>query len=253
MKVEDYDLLSTKIVTGRNILTIVYDFAAGWPFKNSEEGYIKVIDAIVSNLHSLVPICKDPLATNKTIIVGVHSASGGATWNCLNRLGFRPDGFLGLDPYKLDPKGATQIDIPTLNIGFTKTTCFVQVDKAAKASYNTSGKDHRVLYLINNSEKFGNKDIALHCSFADHGCFGFVNPSREGDGLVRALVSFSIQAFVKSLATGVYSKQEYILQSTATSTTDMPAMYDLYINQDEVVISSERKKHAQVQMDVAFA
>lgn len=254
MSVNDYKIISNDIVTGQNIVTIVYDFAAGFPFKNSEEGYIKVINAIVAELHTLVPICNDPLTTNRTIIVGGHSASGGATWKCLKKLNFIPNGFLGLDPYKLDPNGATQAAIPTLNIGFTKSTCLVCVDKAAMASYNTSGKDHRVLYLINNSEKNGKKDVALHCSFTDRGCMGFVCPSREGDASVRALVGFSIQAFVKSLATGVYNKQDFVVQASATSAMEMPVTYELYVNQDEVVTSSERKRgYSPVQVDVAFA
>jgi hypothetical protein len=240
MSVNDYNLVSTDIVTGHNILTIVVDFAPGQPFKNSEKDYIKLINAVEANLRTLVPICNDTADTKRKIVVGGHSASGGVAWKCLNRLNFRPDGYVGLDPYKLDPKGAKQGEIPSLSFGFTKSTCLVQGDKAAKASYNTSRNDRRVLYLIDNNEKISGKDIAVHCSFADKGCSGAVCPARDGDPSVRALVGFSIQAFMQSLSKKTYIKQDYERPKLATGQQSTPVMYKLYVNQDEVETTRKR-------------
>jgi hypothetical protein len=72
----------------------------------------------------------------------------------LSKLSFAPDGFLGLDPYQGNPIQGTRpemakLDVPTLNIGFTDTTCRVDVTFGAKAYYQqTPGQTHRVLYLI---------------------------------------------------------------------------------------------------------
>lgn len=254
MSVKDYNLISTEIVTGHNILTIVYDFAPGFPFKNSEKDYIKLINAVVANLSTLVPICNDIADTKRTIVVGGHSASGGVAWKCLNRLNFQPDGFIGLDPYKLDPKGATQVEVPSLSFGFTKSTCRVQLDNAARASYNASGKDHRVLYLIDNNDKIGNKDVAVHCSFADNGCSGPVCPSRDGDPSVRALVGFSIQSFVRSLSKKTYIKQDYERPKLTTGQNVTHVMYKLHVNEDDVETRSVREKaFAPGQRGLAFA
>ena len=265
MTTADYNLVSKEMVQqGNEILAIVTDHTPGFVFKNSKKDYIKVTNAIVANLHSLIPICDNAYSTTTTtrmmissqkkIIVAGHSASGGTAWNCLFQLAFRPDGFLGLDPFQLDPHATTQLRIPSLNIGFSETTCLVTVDDAAKASYETSGKDHRVLYLINNTSSsesnhgVNSKDDTTtfanssgpttgHCSFTDRGCFGPICPVRVGDAWVRASVGFSIRAFVQSLWTGVYHKQDYILPRSypTTKAGAAPALYGLYVNEDQVV------------------
>ncbi|KAI2502069.1 hypothetical protein MHU86_12388 [Fragilaria crotonensis] len=183
-----------------------------------------------------------PIRKGQSSCVGGHSASGGVAWKCLNRLNFQPDGFIGLDPYKLDPKGAKQVEVPSLSFGFTKSTCLVEIDKAAKASYNASGNNHRVLYLIDNKDKIGNKDVAVHCSFADKGCSGAVCPSREGDPSVRALVGFGIQSFVRSLSKTTYIKQDYERPKLTTGQNLTHVTYKLHVNQDEVEARSVREK-----------
>ncbi|KAI2502071.1 hypothetical protein MHU86_12390 [Fragilaria crotonensis] len=278
MTTADYNLVSMEMVQqGKEIVTIVTDHSPDSIFKNSKKDYIKVTNAIVANLHSIIPICSNAHSTNipssrastarmtmtsqKKIIVAGHSASGGTAWNCLFQLAFRPDGFLGLDPFQLDPHATVELEIPTLNIGFSETTCLVTVDDAAKASYETSGKNHRVLYLINNTstsphnshsktpnDVINSKDNVTkittnntpttgHCSFTDRGCFGPICPVREGAAWVRASVGFSIQAFVQSLWTGVYRKEDYILPRSYSTIKAgaAPVLYELYVNQDQVV------------------
>ncbi|KAI2502070.1 hypothetical protein MHU86_12389 [Fragilaria crotonensis] len=234
MSVQDYDLVSTEIVSGHNILTVVFDFAPGYPLKNSEEDYIKLINAVVANLSTLVPICNATAGTKRTIVVGGHSASGAVAWKCLKRLNFQPDGFIGLDPFVVHRNGAKQIEIPSLSFGFTKSTCLALVYWAAKALYTVSGKDRRVLYLIDNNKKQGSKDIAVHCSFSDKGCFGLICPEEEGDPWVRELVGFSIQTFFRSLSKKAIIKKDYEHPKFTTCPASTPITYHLYVNEDEV-------------------
>ena len=279
MTTSDYNLISTEMVRDHEIVTIVTDHTPGFVLKKSYKKYIYFMNAIVANLHSLVPICTNDntnnttSATTRKIIVAGHSASGGTAWNCLFQLSFLPHGFLGLDPFQLDPHGRTQVNIPTLNIGFSETTCLVTVDDAAKASYETSGTNHRVLYLINNTSSSKNNPATNtedttttngttttapgttgHCSFTDRGCFGPVCPSRVGDAWVRASVGLSIHVFVQSLSTGLYHKEDYILpRSYATTMVDStPIQYALYVNQDNVETNSvQENAYFRNQLDFA--
>ena len=70
--------------------------------------------------------------------------------------------------------------MPSLSVGFTKSTCLVQVDKAAKASYNATGKDRRVLYLIDNKETIGNKDMLFIAALASRDVLGLYDPVTRG-------------------------------------------------------------------------
>lgn len=230
MTISDYSGISTQIVTGQDIVTIVTDHSPGWILKNSEANYIKLINAIVTKLQTVVPICQQGTVVPK-IIIGGHSATGGVAWNSLSKLSFLPDGFLGLDPYQGNPIRGTRpvvakIDVPTLNIGFTETTCRVDVTFGAKAYYQqTPGKNHRVLYVIRNPQSTGDKQRITHCIFTDAGCLSC--PAEQGVTWVRSSVfGPSIQAFVRSLTTGVYNKHDYTLPGT------IPV--DLYVNLDEV-------------------
>ena len=230
MKISEYSIIATEIVTGHDIVTIVADPSPNWPLKNSEESYIKLVNAIVAKLNdTVVPICKGAGSSNRKVIVGGHSASGGVAWNCLSKLSFPPAGFLGLDPYQGNPIRGTppqvaKLDVPTLNIGFTETTCRVDVTFGARAYYNqTPGKNHRVLYLIQNPKSTDGGERITHCSFTDNGCL--TCPVNETSGRLRAsVVGPGIHAFVQSLVTGEYHKQDYCLPNT------IPV--DIYVNQE---------------------
>ena len=249
MSIKDYNIISTDMVSGRDIVAIVVDPAPGFPTKNSDARFVQVIDAIVTDLHTFIPICNiaptcssstnstDPDVCTKKIIIGGHSASGGTAWRCLSKLSFRPSGYLGLDPYRLDPKAPEQVDIPTLSFGFTRATCGVEVDFAAKASYLTSGNDHRVLYMFDNQVVEGNgASKILHCSFTDKGCFGVICPGGgDGDAWVRASVGFSLQAFFSSLMSQVFQKEDYFLP-----TNDANLVANLYVNGDTFEQISDR-------------
>jgi hypothetical protein len=208
-------------------VTIITDHAPRLFVKLSGKGYAKLANTIIAELAEIVP---EACASNqpKKIIIGGHSASGSAAWKSLDYLDFQPDAFIGLDPFQLNPDD--DFKLPSLNFGFTKTTCAVTTTGAGQAGYQASEKDHRVFYQIDNSA--GNS--LGHCSFTDTGCFGPICPARDGSDFVRESVGNALTVFVQSLVNGVYDRKQYQLNSA-----EEPV--NLYVNEDEVAAQKEVK------------
>jgi hypothetical protein len=220
MKTTQYDLVSTQMVQGKPVVTIITDHTPRWFVKLSEKGYAKLANTIVADLAQIVP---EACASNKPkkIIIGGHSASGSAAWKSLKYLDFEPDAFIGLDPFELSPDDS--FVLPSLNFGFTQTTCAVTTTGAGQAGYQASEEDHRVFYQIDNSAG----SSLGHCSFTDTGCFGSICPAHEGSEFVRESVGEALTAFVQSLASGVYDRKQYELNNTEEP-------LNLYVNKDKV-------------------
>lgn len=219
MSVTSYDKVATEIASSSGALTVIVDHAARFPVKTSGKGYAKLLNRLVKEIDSRIPICAAGAPDKRKIIIGGHSASGQAASDSIDRLDFKPDGFVGLDPFRRGGfAGKLDITIPSLEWGFTKTTCFVDVDKAAKSAYEASSKDHRILYRVSNPKK-GLK----HCAFADGGC-----PSCNGkddSSWVRKSVGDSIRVFLQAIASGYYTKSKFDLTLDSV---------ELYANADEV-------------------
>ncbi|CAJ1914540.1 unnamed protein product [Cylindrotheca closterium] len=198
MSIRDYDKLSTRIAAGSSIVVVIMDHNEHFFQKTSPEKYARLVNAIRSNISSLVSICKnqEPL-----FLIGGHSSSGEAAIMTLENslLGVNPDGWVGLDPYDMSPEtigNDAQIKIPSINWGFAKTTCLVATDKAAKAAFELADPGARVLYQINNNE---NDCKITHCVFSDHGC-GIICSSNEENDWVPTVVARSINLFVNAVA-----------------------------------------------------
>lgn len=196
MGVEDYDNLATAISTGQPITTVISDHNPRFFVKLSERKFEKYYNAMVPSLQSIIPACKD--VKYPKILVGAHSASGQASIKALPKLKPQPDGYIGLDPFKINEK-RMKIDpsIPTLDWGFSKTTCQVKVEQAAKPAYEISSPKHRVFYRVDNPKVggfFGRPAIA-HCVFTDKGC-AVVCGLRSGGTWVISAVADSIHKFV---------------------------------------------------------
>jgi len=230
MSVEDYNKISTVIVerlsqsqspaTG-GIVFIVSDHNPGRIVKTSFTQYATLYNEVQHQLHDLIPVCgNNNTTTTRNFYIGGHSASGQAALVAAtrqNELNEVPDGFIGWDPYDISDKTILMDEdsntpnvpfpFPTLDWGFTKTTCFVPIEKAAAGAYRFSSSSSssssssqtttnnnndtttttddsrgnyttngggRVLYQIDNDDgtigNVVNGKLMGHCVFTDTGC-----------------------------------------------------------------------------------
>jgi len=224
MSVNDYDQISSLIVTGKPIVTIISDHDPRWFVKLSSKKFASFYNEMTGSLQSLVPACKgkDPM-----ILVGAHSASGQASIEALPNLKRKPDGYVGLDPFKINER-KMKIDksIPTLEWGFAKTTCAVKIGQAAKPAYKISSKNHRVFYRVDNIS-----EAIAHCVFTDKGC-GFVCGMKSQGSWVRDAVAKSIHAFVSAIESGDFQKEAFALPIENGS-------FELFVNDEDPDAKSE--------------
>jgi hypothetical protein len=192
MSVNDYNELGSTISTGNRIVALVSDATPGNPVKLQEGPWIRYYNTIVTQIQDIIPACVDTL--DPIILFGGHSASGQGIVNALPNVVPQPNGLVFLSPFKITKKMKINPSIPTLNWGFEKTTCSVSVNNAAKAAYELSSPNHRVLYRIDNED-----NTITHCIFTDNGCMGFICPKgKEGEWVIPA-VSKSIQIFADDI------------------------------------------------------
>jgi len=217
MSVSGYDKIATEIAQASGAVTIITDHRPNFPFKTSSNNYAKLINRIVKEIDTIIPICKAD--TSKKIIIGGHSASGQAAVESIPKLDFKPDGFIGLDPFRRGGFKNLDITIPSLDWGFTETTCAVTVDLAAKSAYEVSDDTQRVLYRVPNPEK-----KITHCIFTDNGC-PFC-PANEAGDWVRKSVGETISVFIKAVASSYFTKSKFVI-------SDQPQV-ELYANEDIV-------------------
>jgi hypothetical protein len=227
MSVSEYDKLSKQVASGTSIVVVISDHNEHDIRKTSPEKYARLANSINAQLKTLVPICTETTATQ--IMIGGHSSSGEASMKAIQNdlLDFHPHGFVGLDPFEISEKtfGASDfiLNIPTINWGFTKSTCLVTREKAAEGAYKLTSKEARVLYAIRNDAD----DCKItHCVFSDHGCEFVCSTSDEYDWVFR-YVAESIHLFVDAVSEQIpFSKQYFKLQSDHE--------VDHYVNDDDV-------------------
>ena len=243
----DYDILTSKISTGKPIVTVFTDHQLG-PFKIDEKKYANLYNSITQDLDAQIPVCEGKLPK---IIIGGHSASGRASLQAMDKdlLSSPPDGFIGLDPFQAQKeptrsffKGdvpGTKIDpdLPMMSWGFEKTTCSVNVDIAAKSAYELAGKENRVFYKVANTGR-SNRSIG-HCEFANNGCKvgGFISlpgcPTRRNED-VKDVVAESIQVFAAAVSKGDIQTSDFELD-----TSNAGVGIDLFVNSAEIPNSAE--------------
>ena len=181
MKVQDYEALGTSIVQeatnarsannqqGSSMVAIIIDSNPWWIQKQDGKKYTKLVNAIASRISDLVPACQ--AQPPNRYLIGGHSGGGQGAVEALQSLhqfNFTPAGFVGLAPYQI----SSSISIPSLNIGFSRMSCWVNPQQAALAAYTqTTDTNHRVFYQFQTNNTNTMKD-GPHCSFADAGCFG---------------------------------------------------------------------------------
>ena len=205
MSVSDYDNLSRALTYDQNLVVAVIDHNVQNLEKTSSTKFASLVHEIIFQISSLIPICTRGQAK---LLIGGHSASGEAAMNAwheglLSALPRETIGFIGLDPYEISNKTMPDniiMSLPGLYWGFTTTTCLVEVQKAARAAYNKTVKDARVLYVIHN-EKHDSQ--TSHCVFTDKGC-GFIplgcgTTSSASVNSVYGMVAESVQLFLQGL------------------------------------------------------
>jgi len=291
MKVDDYDALSQRVVEkAPGMVFIVSDSNPGRMIKLSPEQYALLFKNIQQRVGEWIPICRDDANTTNTkqrnFFIGGHSASGQAALVAAQQKLYgetsAPNGFIGLDPYDISSKTMVEnspFQIPTLDWGFTKTTCLVGVDKAAKGAYDYSSPSMgRVLYRVDNANDDGRSvfdngstDTIEHCVFTDEGCgVGFITvcPTESNqtnrDVLFDAIAE-SIQIFVtvvreqqqeqeqeeqpgNSSASSPFSKQQFVPPvETYTSANQAQNNIFLYVGNDIVMVEGTAEEEEKAQ------
>eukprot|EP00980_Cylindrotheca_fusiformis_P010699 scaffold2400_cov187-Cylindrotheca_fusiformis.AAC.4 len=229
MSVSDYDKLSWQVAMDTSIFIVFADHNEHEIIKTSPERFAHLANAISDQIALIAPFCSNEGAN---IMIGGHSASGEASMKALQNglYDFRPHGFVGLDPFEVSTKtfGTNEniIGIPSINWGFTKTTCLVTREKAAAGAYQRTLKAARVLYAIENKH---NGCKITHCVFSDHGCgvSPFSCSTHEEYEWVFGYVANSIHLFVDAVREDLpFSKQYFQLE------TEHEVIY--YVNNDEI-------------------
>jgi len=225
MTVRDYDKLSAHIAAGSSTVVLIIDHNEHNFQKTSPQKYAQLVNAIHNQISSLVPICmeQEPL-----LLIGGHSSSGEAAILALNTglLEFHPDGWVGLDPYDLSPQvigSNLHMGIPSINWGFSKSTCLVATDKAAKAAYGLANPHSRVLYMIQNDEK---ECKITHCVFSDHGC-GIICSLKEKNDWILTDIARSVHLFVDAVANQIPFDRSHFQMG-------METRIKLYMNEEQV-------------------
>lgn len=232
MGVGDYNKLSTLIVDGKEIITIVMDHNPGWFVKLSATKFANLYNRLVSSFLHLVPVCEG--RRHNLILLGGHSASGQAAVEALPNLKRKPDGFIGLDPFQINQETMRIEDsIPTLDWGFARTTCGVNIEQAAKALYQLSNHKHRLFYRVNNTVQSTNDGVA-HCVFTDKGC-GIVCGTRGKGDWIPFAVAHSIHLFVDAIKSKIFEKETFLLPEF------MDHHNDLFMNEDDPDVDSIQK------------
>jgi len=228
MRTDAYDDLSQQISTESDAITFIADPNPWFLTKNSETRFARLASYVMENLETLVPACKDT-AQQRKLIIGGHSASGGAAWRAIPLLSDTSTpaaGYIGLDLFRLEPD-SEKIDIPTLNWGLTTTSCGVTTSNAAKAGYQaTNAEIGRVFYQVNNDI-----DGLGHCDYTDRGCYGPVCAPSSNAGVVRKKVAYSVNKFIQSLYDGDFDKMDYSLSEEEEGES---VAIKLFMNEDSV-------------------
>ena len=206
MKAENYEKLSRQVVTGGSTVLIMMDYNPFNFVKLSTKKYVRLANTVAKRITTLIPACKQP--PSHGYIIGGHSAGGQAAMEALSLLSFQPIAFFGLDPFNAKNALRTHnITVPAIYWGFSKTTCFVTAQYAARYAYEHTTSHKRVFFQVANT-----KTKITHCIFTDNGCGGCVCPSNKADGWVRTAVGLTVNRFVAAITSGVFREQEFVLK-----------------------------------------
>jgi hypothetical protein len=207
-------------INGQGHVFVVMDHAPGDTFDKADAArYAALVEDVKANLLGWLG-AGSPCTGIAHWILGGHSASGQAAHAAVlvdPRLGHA---VFSADPY--DVSGLGTISLPGLYWGFTATSCFVDVNKAARAAYYRTPSPGRVLHKTNVTMTrawCGYAPKYHHQSFIDYGAdLGSLgcNSCVRTPSSFYADVADSLSKFITARFYGTWSKANLRVASGRT-------------------------------------
>lgn len=215
MRSASYNKLSAKLI-GYGYVVAIVDHNPGNLQKTDATKFANVANGIKQNLATWL-VGKNNCRTVNHWVMGGHSAGGQAAHAAVVNDGHLADAMFNIDPYDISGQGL--VSVPTLNWGFTTTTCFVDVDKAAKAAYY---KSTGLRALVKVSKQYstgpcGYSPKYMHCSFCDGHCPACTNCMTTPDHFY-VDVAVSVNKFIKAAFYTGWTKSALSFTSTTPKT-----------------------------------
>ena len=127
-----------------------------------------------------------------------------------------------MDPFSINDRRMKIDDsIPSLEWGFSKTTCRVKINNAAKAAYKITTSKNRVFYRVDNISQ-----AVAHYVFTDNGCSLICGLKADG-GWIPAAVATSIHSYIKTIKTGYFKKSNFELPGQGEE------KFELFVNAED--------------------
>jgi hypothetical protein len=215
MSADNYDKLSTQLIAYGYVVAII-DHAPGELLKTNATQFANVASAVKDNLASWLAGHNNCTGIAHWIMGG-HSAGGQAAHDAVVNNSHLADAMFNIDPY--DISGSGLISVPTLNWGFSETTCFVDINKAAKAAYQKS-TGGRAFVRVAKKYSWGPCGYSpkyFHCSFCDGHCPACTNCTTTPDSFF-VDVARSVNKFINAAFYGQWSKSTLSFSSTTPIT-----------------------------------
>eukprot|EP00986_Skeletonema_menzelii_P003648 scaffold1153_cov147-Skeletonema_menzelii.AAC.4 len=213
-----YSDLAANCVSGQSTVWVTVDNSPGNMVKLNAG---KTADAFNDIKNNITERLGDTVSSNPAIFVGGHSAGGFSAIAALQenegivdkggKLGFKPAGCIAADPLGRTVQiPSLTIECPTFAMGFTVETCFVILDQAGLAAYNTTTNKNRVMMQMVNKRDFGNQ--ITHCIFSSDGCTAC--PSHQAGAWTRPVTGKFAILFVDSVVKGESATKAQYVEAT---------------------------------------
>eukprot|EP00565_Helicotheca_tamesis_P003313 CAMPEP_0185727780 /NCGR_PEP_ID=MMETSP1171-20130828/3376_1 /TAXON_ID=374046 /ORGANISM="Helicotheca tamensis, Strain CCMP826" /LENGTH=245 /DNA_ID=CAMNT_0028396413 /DNA_START=552 /DNA_END=1289 /DNA_ORIENTATION=- len=235
MSVGDYDDLANDVATqSPDAVIFIVDNNPRSINKQSATKFAGITNAIIGQLADLVSVCES-VPTEK-IFVGGHSAGGQAVIEATQKreelLSYPVAGFIGMAPFNVGSVDGSPIDVPSLNWGFSKTSCGVTYTKAAMLAYQISQPETgRVFYQVV-THNFNTLTGGPHCSFTDRGCAGMCAGSADMRSFMHENVGKSVKVLIDNSATGI-EKSDFEFEMSSDEEVN------LFVNEDTIMASTK--------------
>ena len=217
-------------INGYGYVFVVMDHAPGNAFGKADAArYAALAADVKANLLGWLG-ASSPCAGVAHWIVGGHSASGQAAHAAAIANPQIAHAIFSADPY--DVSGLGSVTLPGLYWGFSSTTCFVGVNKAAKAAYARTPNPGRAMHKTNTTMTWalcGYVPKYHHQSFIDYGLnLGTLGCSNciQTPTSFYADVANSLNKFVVARFYGSWSKANLQVSNRSTPAT-------LYVDGDQ--------------------
>lgn len=207
----DYDKLAAEIADTYGYAVVIMDHNPYRVVKKDPDKFTNCALRVKSSLLSW--LAEAGCKSISHWVMGGHSAGGQAAQNAVSSHPGLADAIFSIDPYDCSHTGA--VTVPSLYWGFNVTSCFVVMDKAAKAAY-LGCNGPRVFYRVKKMYTCGPCGYApkfFHCSFCDSHCPMCTN-CKLTPGYFYDDVAESVHKFITAAFYGTWSKANLTAQTT---------------------------------------